>query len=95
MAAINPDDYTTARRVTQILGKTYICTCPDFQQKRLGHPQSPKRSLRVDGDWVGTSYGTPGDCKHLMAVKILLGVTPTFTTDEGLDIPFPNDVPDT
>lgn len=92
---VNPLGYSNATRVTTIAGKTYICTCPDYQKRFEGNPFSPSRSLRVPSSWLDSSRGARGDCKHLMAVKTQLGIPNTFTDEEtGAILPFPNDLPD-
>ena len=92
---VNSLGYNNASRVTVVAGKTYICQCPDYQKRRESNPFSPSRSLRLESSWLDSSRGAQGDCKHLMAVKVLLGIPNTFTDQvTGAVLPFPNDLPD-
>ena len=60
----------------------FTCTCPDFtQQEKEGQhwlDESLQESNRVTRSWAGSEAGPFNPCKHIMAVKRLLGIEQSY-----------------
>jgi hypothetical protein len=60
----------------------FTCTCPDFtQQEKDGQhwlDESLQESNGVTRSWAGSAAGPFNPCKHIMAVKRLLGIEQSY-----------------
>lgn len=68
----------------------YACTCPDFTKTRAALIDSSYSSEQIDADWTASNAGSDGDCKHILAVKILRGEAGSAPTDVPLPVTKPS-----
>lgn len=66
------------------VGGAYTCTCPDYA-RRFRRIASRYRSELRDRSWVSSGAGSPGLCKHIMAVMRLRGESPTEPPTDDLE----------
>lgn len=64
------------------MANTYVCNCPDATKIVLGNPYSRYTDRQSDIDLTGTGMGsTTGECKHILATKIVRGELDQVPTD--------------
>lgn len=64
------------------MANTYICTCPDASKQVLSNPYSRYTDRWDIIDLSSTGMGsTTGECKHILATKIVRGELTEVPTD--------------
>lgn len=49
----------------------YTCDCPDYLKIVEANPRSKFPSEKEHREWTDSGAGAPGDCKHIMCVKLM------------------------
>jgi hypothetical protein len=70
--------------VVRLGGDSYVCNCPDWNKKSKSFPSRFPSELQ-DRDWSTSGAGARGDCKHIMRVKMILGVPIIRNAPDDLD----------
>jgi hypothetical protein len=52
----------------------FACDCPDFTRFVDAQPRSRFDSEMVERDWSGSDAGADGDCKHIIATRLYVGL---------------------
>lgn len=47
----------------------WSCNCPDWSKSEPLNPRSQDAGRKANRAWTDSKAGSPGDCKHIMAVR--------------------------